>query len=138
MTEQNPVLRNIPNRHVNTKARAPVTLLFILLFAVVTFTQSRVKQITGTIQEISADSITLETAGNNPITLTIALMPSTRVLEDGADVSQKELRVGSGVLVSAKAKADRLDAVTVIVGKQPMPTHMNRPRPRLTPAYVSA
>jgi hypothetical protein len=123
---------------MNTKARAPVTLLFILLFVVATFTQSGVKHIMGTIQEISADSITLETAGDNPITLTIALMPSTRVLEDGADVSQKELRVGSGVLVSAKAKADRLDAITVIVGKQRTPTNTSRPRPRVTPAYVSA
>ena len=112
------------------------TPFLMLLFAVRSSPYNGVKQIvTGTVESISADSITLETARGIPRVLTILLSPSTKLLEDGASVSRKELLVGDRVVVTAKPNADKLEAGSVLISKKPAPGKTAIPMPRRPPRY---
>ena len=74
----------------------------------------------GTVKTISANSVTVETAAQEPKTITVALLPSTKFVKSGADASLKDLKVGDRVVVEAKENKDnKLEAVSVTFGKQP-------------------
>jgi hypothetical protein len=117
------------------KSKAFVTLYLVLFFAVVSFAHNGVEHIMGTVKGISAESITVETAGANPTVVTILVLPSAKFLKDGAEVSFKEMKVGTRVVVNAKANADKLDAVSVVLGKQPAHGSTQAPAPHRVPVY---
>ena len=102
------------------KIRTSVLLLCLLLLATVSFAHNGMEHVMGTIKTISTNSITIETATQDPKTITVTLLPSTKYVRSGAEASLKDLKVGDRVMVEAKENsADKLEAVSVAFGKQP-------------------
>ena len=90
------------------------------LLATVAFAHNGMEHVMGTVKSISANSVTIETAAQNPKSITVALLPSTKFVKSGADASLKDLKVGDRVMVEAKENSsDKLEAVSVTFGKQP-------------------
>ena len=102
------------------KIRKSVLLLFIPLLAIATFAHNGTEHVMGTVKTISENSVTVETAGKEPKTITVALLQSTKFVKSGVAASIKDLKVGDRVMVEAKDNsADKLEAVSVTFGKQP-------------------
>ncbi len=138
MSRQNRVSNEFPRREIRVRTRALLTLSFIVILTVASFSASRASHIMGTIMGISPDSITLETTGNSPTTVTISVTPSTKFLNArGGGASIGDLSVGVRVDVNATTKAHRLEAVTVIIHEQPA-RHTDRPTLRATPWSIAA
>jgi hypothetical protein len=96
------------------------------LLAVATFAHNGMEHVMGTVKTISANSVAVETAAQDPKTITVVLLPSTKFVKSGADASLKDLKVGDRVMVEAKEdSSDKLEAVSVTFGKQP-PHDMNK------------
>ena len=73
----------------------------------------------GTVKTVSANSVTVETVGKAPKTVTVALLPSTKFMKSGANASVNDLKVGDRVMIEAKENsADKLEAASVAFGKQ--------------------
>jgi hypothetical protein len=102
------------------KIRTAMLLLCAPLLAVLTFAHNGMEHVMGTVKTLSANSVTVETAGQDPKTIIVALLPSTKFVKSGADATLKDLKVGDRVMVEAKENSpDKLEAVTVTFGKQP-------------------
>jgi hypothetical protein len=90
------------------------------VIAVTTFAHNGMEHIMGTVKTISATAVTVETAAQDPKTITVALLPSTKFVKSGADASLKDLKVGDRVMVEAKENSsEKLEAVSVTFGKPP-------------------
>jgi hypothetical protein len=95
-------------------------LLCLPLLAIATFAHNGMEHVMGTVKSISANSVTVETAAKEPKIVTVALLPSTKFVKSGADASLKDLKVGDRVMIESKENnEDKLEAVTVMFGKQP-------------------
>jgi Domain of unknown function (DUF5666) len=102
------------------KIRIAMLLLCVPLLAILTFGHNGMEHVMGTVKAISANSVTVKTAAQEPKTITVALLPSTKFVKSGADASLKDLKVGDRVMVEAKENSsDKLEAVSVTFGKQP-------------------
>jgi hypothetical protein len=102
------------------KIRAWMLLLCVPLIAGVIFAHNGMEHVMGKVKAMTANSITVETAAQDPKTITVALVSSTRFVKGGADATLKDLKVGDRVMVEAKENSpDKLEAVTVNFGKQP-------------------
>jgi Domain of unknown function (DUF5666) len=102
------------------KIRISMLWLCVALLAAATFAHNGMEHVMGTVKTISANSVTVETAAQEPKTITVALLPSTKFVKSGADASLKDLKVGDRVMVEAKEdSSDKLEAVSVTFGKQP-------------------
>ena len=104
-------------KEANMKAKTLASLLYIPLLAVVSFAQSTSTQVMGTVRAISANAITVETMGNAPKPVAIALLPTTKLIKDGAATTTKDLKVGDRVVVTVKPNGDKLEAVNIVFGK---------------------
>ena len=101
------------------KIRMSVLLLCVPVLAIATFAHNGAEHVMGTVKTVSADSVTVETTGKEPKTITVVLLPSTKFLKSGSDATLKDLKVGDRVMVEAKENsADKLEAVSVAFGKQ--------------------
>lgn len=108
------------------KIRISMLWLCVPLLAVATFAHNGMEHVMGTVKTISANSVAVETAAQDPKTITVVLLPSTKFVKSGADASLKDLKVGDRVMVEAKEdSSDKLEAVSVTFGKQP-PHDMNK------------
>jgi hypothetical protein len=96
-----------------------ITLLSgVLLFAMTSFAHNGNEHVMGTVTAISANSITVQSAGKEAKTTTVSVIPSTMFMKSSAHVSLKDLKVGDRVVVEAKEnKDDKLEAVSVTFGK---------------------
>jgi Domain of unknown function (DUF5666) len=102
------------------KIRISMLWLCVALLAVATFAHNGMEHVMGTVKTISANSVTVQTAAQEPKTITVALLPSTKFVKSGADASLKDLKVGDRVMVEAKENSsDKMEAVSVTFGKQP-------------------
>jgi hypothetical protein len=100
--------------------RIAMCLLCASILAGLTFAHNGMEHVMGTVKTISANSVTVETAGQDQKTITVAVLPSTKFVKSGADASLKDLKVGDRVMVEAKgSSSEKLEAVTVMFGKQP-------------------
>jgi hypothetical protein len=117
------------------KTSRPATVFVILALAIAGFTRAEVEPITGSVVSVYVDSMTVRTAPGIPRTLTILLSPSTKLLKGGAEVSQRDLKIGIRVVVSAKASGDRLEARSVFIKEQPAHLDNLGPLPRPAPRY---
>ena len=93
--------------------------MVVLCVAVVTWARGNEKHIMGTVTAISANSITVQTAGKEAKTITVSVVSSTKFLKSGANASLKDLKVGDRVVIYAKPTGDKLEAATVKFGKPP-------------------
>jgi hypothetical protein len=101
------------------KIQIAMFLLCASLLAASTLAHNGMDHVMGTVKNISANSVTVETASPEPKTITVALLPSTKFLKSGAGASIKDLKVGDRVMVEAKENSsDKLEAVSVMFGKQ--------------------
>jgi len=95
-------------------------LLSAPLLAVLAFAHNGMEHVMGTVKTISENSVTVQTAAQDPKIITVALLPSTKFVKSGGDASSKDLKVGDRVMVEAKENSsNKLEAVTVTFGKQP-------------------
>ena len=102
------------------KIQISILLFCVAFLAVVSFAHNGMEHVMGTVKTMSANSVTVETAAQNPQTVTLALLPSTKFVKSGATASLADLKVGDRVMIEAKEnRSDKLEAVTVIFGKQP-------------------
>ena len=99
------------------RTKTLVLLLSIIMLAAVSRADNNVETVMGTVKAVSANSITLETTGKAPKSVTVTVLPSTRFVKDGADASAKDLKLEDRVLVSAKPKGDKFEAVRVVFGQ---------------------
>ena len=93
--------------------------MVVLCLAVVTWAWGNEKHIMGTVTAISANSITVQTAGKESKTITVSVVSSTKFLKSGAVASRQDLKVGDRVVIHPKRNGDKLEAVTVKFGKPP-------------------
>ena len=99
------------------KVRA-MLLACALLFAMASFAHNGNEHVMGTVVSISANSITVQSAGKETKTTTVSVIPSTMFVKSGVHVSLKDLKVGDRVVVEAKEnKNDKVEAVSVAFGK---------------------
>src|SRR6266567_7353259 len=102
------------------KTRISMLLLCVPLLAVVTSAHNGMEHVMGTVKTVSANSVTVETTAQDPKTVTVALLQTTKFVKSGADASLKDLKVGDRVMIEAKENSsDKLEAVSVTFGKQP-------------------
>ena len=102
------------------KIRIAMLMMCASLLTVLTLAHNGMEHVMGTVKTISSNSVTVETAAQDPKTIIIALLPSTKFLKSGADASLKDLKVGDRVMVETKRNgSDKLEAVSVMFGKQP-------------------
>lgn len=102
------------------KLRISILLFCVPLLAVVAFAHNGMEHVMGTVKAITANSVTVETVAQNPKTITVALLPSTKFQKSGVDASLKDLKVGDRVMIEAKENSsDKLEAASVTFGKQP-------------------
>jgi hypothetical protein len=99
------------------KARITTALVCVLLAAAISVAHEGMEHVMGTVKAISANSITVQTTGQEPREVTIALLPSTKFSMDGADTTAKALKIGQRVVVHAKPNAGKLEAAKVVFGK---------------------
>jgi|ERR1039458_7843870 hypothetical protein len=107
------------------KIQSVVSLFCILTVALSTFAHGGLQHVMGTVKSISADSITVQTAGIPSKEVVVVLLSTTKFQKDGADSSVKELKVGDRVVIHAKPDRDKFDAVMIAFGK--MPAHSEMP-----------
>jgi hypothetical protein len=101
------------------KIRKSTLLLCMPLLAGAAFAHNGMEHVMGTVKTISANSVTVEIVAQEPKTITLGLLPSTKFVKSGADASLKDLKVGDRVMVEAKENSsDKLEAVSVTFGKQ--------------------
>ena len=77
------------------------------------------RPIMGKITAVSDNSITVETAGKEPKTVTVAITAQTKFVKSGVAASVKDLKVGDRVVIHAKENGEKLDAAVVSFGKSP-------------------
>jgi len=77
------------------------------------------RHIMGKITGVSDNSITVETAGKEPKTVTVAIAVQTKFVKSGAAASVKDLKVGDRVVIHAKENGEKLEAAVVSFGKSP-------------------
>jgi Domain of unknown function (DUF5666) len=107
------------------KTRSTVSLICLFLLAVPAFAHGGLQHVMGVVKSISADSITVQTAGIASKEVTVVLLSTTKFQKDAADASLKDLRVGDRVVIHAKPDGNKLDAVTVAFGKIPAHSAMS-------------
>ena len=99
--------------------RMVAILMVMLCGAVVTWAHGNERHVMGTVTDLSPNSITIQTAAKAPKTITVSVVPSTKILKSGADASIADLKVGDRVVIHAKLIGDKLEAATVKFGKPP-------------------
>ena len=88
------------------------------LLATAAFAHGGAEHVMGVAKAVSADSITVENAKKQSIT--IFLTPKTEIKKSGAAAKITDLKVGDRVAVHAeKNKADKLEAEAVTFGPSP-------------------
>jgi Cu/Ag efflux protein CusF len=98
---------------------AVVTL--VLAFTALALGHGKEKHIMGTVTNIGANSITVETAAKESFTVNVS--DKTKVEKSGSAASLKDLKVGDKVVIRADQKGDKLVASQVLFGP------MNRQQP---------
>lgn len=94
-----------------------VLLLSLIMLAVVSRADNNAETVMGTIKAISANSITLETMGKTPKSVTVTVLPSSKFIKDGADTSVKDLKIEDRVVVSVRPNGDKFEAIKVVFGQ---------------------
>lgn len=92
---------------------------FLVLFALsgAVWAHEGEHHILGKVTAVSANSITVETAGKEMKVVTVLVGAQTKFLKSGSSVSLKDLKVGDRVVIYAKARGDKLEASPVSFGK---------------------
>ena len=89
-----------------------------LLFAMASFAHNGNEHVMGTVTAISANSISVQSAGKEAKATTVSILSSTMFMKSAAQSSLKDLKVGDRVVIEAKEnKDDKLEAVSVTFGK---------------------
>jgi exosome complex RNA-binding protein Rrp4 len=99
------------------KTRVSVLALCIAGLAMAALAHNGVEHVMGTVKDVSSNSITVETTGKAPKTMTVALVASTQFIKDGATTSAKELKAGDRVVLNVKENKEKPEAVSVVFGK---------------------
>ncbi len=99
------------------RTKTLVLLLSLIMLAVVSRADNNAETVMGTVKAISANSITLETMGKAPKSVTVTVFPSTRFVKDAADASVKDLKLEDRVVVSVKPNGNKFEAVRVVFGQ---------------------
>lgn len=96
-------------------------LSLMALFASFAFAHGGEEHVTGTVQKISATSITVETAKKE--TKEVAITDKTAFTKSGAPAKWSDLKVGDRVVINAETEKDRLVAHTVKFGATKAAAH---------------
>ena len=99
------------------KTKTLMLVLSTLMLVAVSQADSAVQNVMGTVRAVSASSLTVETMGKTPKSVSITLLPSTKFVKDGAATSVKDLKIEDRVVVSVKQNGDKLEAVGVVFGQ---------------------
>src|ERR1700674_1546567 len=94
-----PICRRHPTDTIITKERTmklrfAAALICTSLFGIAASAHNGIEHVMGTVKDISATSVTIQTEGNAPQEVTIALLPTTKFHKDGAESTMKALNVG--------------------------------------------
>lgn len=98
------------------KPRTLTWLLFLLVMALAAHANNSEQNVVGAVTAISANTVTVETVGKTRQSLTIALLPTTKFIRDGATVSAKDVKVGAQVVAVVKPNGDKPEAVRIVFG----------------------
>jgi preprotein translocase subunit YajC len=94
------------------------TILGLFLLSGLALGHEGERHIMGKVIAVSDNSITVETAGKEPKTVTVAITAQTKFVKSGAAASVKDLKVGDRVVIHADMKGDKLEAHEVRFGAQ--------------------
>jgi hypothetical protein len=84
------------------------------------------KHVLGTVEKISADSVTVKTADGQRVE--VKLTPVTVFLKSGHAAKWQDLSVGVRVVIHATPKGATLEAREVKFGPPPTPAHAAKPQ----------
>jgi hypothetical protein len=109
-----------------------LTLLAIVaMTAVLASAHGDKKHVIGTVEKVSADSVTVKTADGKSVE--VKLVANTMyVSRDGKTSKQRDLAVGERVVIHATPTGDTLSADEVkfsLPGAAPTPTSSSKPKP---------
>ncbi len=93
------------------------TILGLFLLSGLALAHEGERHIMGKITAVSDNSITVETAGKEPKTVTVAITAQTKFVKSRAAASVKDLKVGDRVVIRAKEDGKEFVATTVSFGK---------------------
>ena len=96
-------------------------LSLIALFASLAFAHGGEEHVMGTVQKISATSITVETAKRE--TREVAITDKTAFTKSGASAKWSDVKVGDRVVIHAEKEKDKLVAHTVKFGATKTTAH---------------
>ena len=99
------------------KTKALIFVLSALMLAVASNADNALENVIGTVKAISANSITVETMGKTSKSVTVTVLPSTKFIKDGADMSVKDLKIEDRVVVSVRPNGDKFEAIKVVFGQ---------------------
>jgi len=95
------------------------TILALSLLSGLALAHEGERHIMGKITAVSDNSITVETAGKEPKTVTVAITAQTKFVKSGAAASVKDLKVADRVVIYAKENGKKMEATLVSFGKPP-------------------
>ena len=101
--------------------RALVALGLCLVFFTMALAHDNEEHVMGTVTSISNNSIRVETANQETVTITIAA--DTKFIKSGSAASPSDLKVGDRVVVHAKKAGGKLIAEVVRFGKSTTTSH---------------
>ena len=96
---------------------ATIPCLFLLALSGAARAHEGEQHILGKVTAVSAKSITVETAGKEPKTVTVPIVAQTKFLKSCSEASWKDLKVGERVVIHAQEKDNKLEATLVSFGK---------------------
>ncbi len=88
-----------------------ISLLFFATFA---FAHGNEKHVMGTVTEVTASSITVETKEHQKVT--VGVVPETKFTKGTSEATLKDVRVGDRVVIHAAKQGEQLQAYTVRIG----------------------
>ncbi|PWT98092.1 MAG: hypothetical protein C5B51_29905 [Terriglobia bacterium] len=99
-----------------------VSVLFLLVAgAQVAFAHGGFEHVMGTVTQVSADKVTVETTGKK--TAHVDLTPKTTYTRDNKNVAAGDMKVGDRVVIDATETAGKLTAASIKLGAAAKPEH---------------
>ena len=79
-----------------------------MMFAVASYANNGEQNVMVVVKAVSENTVTVQTMGNSPQSVTIAVLPVTQFIKDGTAASLKDLRIGDHLVASVKPNDDKL------------------------------
>ena len=99
------------------KTKTLISLLALVMFAAASYADTGEQNVMGMVKAISENMVTVQTIGNSPKSVMIAVLPATRFIKDSAAASLNDLKIGDHLVANVKAHDNKLEATQIVFGK---------------------